>query len=86
MDFIYEEYDLPGFFLNLLEHCLQAVFEFSPVFGAGDQRPQIQGDDLFVCESCRDIAIDNPLSKALDDGGLADPGFTDQNGVVLCSA
>ena len=37
-------------------------------------------------KKARDVLVDDALSKALDDGGLADAGFADQHRIVLCSA
>ena len=39
-------------------------------------------DDL-VQQVVRHVTIDNAVGDALGDGGLADPWFADQNGVVL---
>src|SRR4030095_4222403 len=44
---------------------------------------KVQGKDSLILEERRDLAADDALSEPLDDGRLADAGFTDQYRIVL---
>ncbi len=71
---------------DLLEDLLQALFEVTAVAGAGHEGPEVQGVQLLVLDGLRDVAADDRLGQALDDGGLADAGLADQHRVVLGAA
>ena len=45
--------------------------------------PMSSDDQLAVAQALGDVAVDDPLGKALDDRGLADAGLADQDRVVL---
>ena len=82
-----DEQDDPALgLLDLLEDGLEALLELAAVLGPGDQRAQVQGDDLLVLEGLRHVAADDALGQALDDGGLADARLADEDGVVLRAA
>ena len=49
----------------------------------GDQRAQVEGDELLVLERLRHVAGDDALGQPFDDGGLAHAGLADEDGVVL---
>ena len=68
---------------DLLEHGLQAVLELAAVLGAGDERAEVERDEALVLQPLGHVAGDDALGEALDDGGLADAGLADQDGVVL---
>ena len=68
---------------DLLEDLLQALLEIAAVPGAGDQRAEVERVDLLALEGLGDLALDDGLGQALDDGGLADAGLADQHRVVL---
>jgi len=68
---------------DLLEHRLEAIFEFPSIFGAGDERAQIQRDDAPVFEALRHVATHDAVCETLDDRGLPHAGFTDEDWVVL---
>jgi len=82
VDLVDEQHDVTAG-LDLLQHLLEALLEVAAVPRAGHQGTQVEGVDLLVAQGLRDIAADDPLSQALDDGGLADAGLTDQHRVVL---
>ena len=69
--------------LDLLEDGLEPLLELAAELGAGDQRAEVERDDPLVLEALRDVAADDPLGEALDDGGLADARLADQDRVVL---
>ncbi|MGY3470862.1 hypothetical protein ACVW0I_007733 [Bradyrhizobium sp. LM6.11] len=68
---------------HLLKHGLQPLLELAAIFRAGDQRTEVQRQQLLVLQALRHIAIDNAQRQALGDGGFADAGLADQNGIVL---
>ncbi|SII20256.1 Protein of uncharacterised function (DUF3170) [Mycobacteroides abscessus subsp. abscessus] len=82
MDLVDEEDDVSAG-ADLLEHLLQAFLEITAVAGPGDERPEVERVELLVGEDLGDLAVDDGLGQTLDDGGLADAGLTDENGVVL---
>ena len=69
--------------LDLLEDGLEALLELAAVLGAGDERAQVERDDALVLERLGHVAAHDALGQALHDGGLADAGLADQDGVVL---
>ena len=71
---------------DLLEHALEALLELAAVHRAGDERRDVEGDELLVLERLGDVARDDALREPLDDGGLADAGLADEHGVVLGAA
>ncbi len=86
VELVDEEDDAAGGFLDLVEHGLQPLFELTAVLGPGEQRADVERDDAAIAKRVRDVAVDDPLSEALDDRGLADTGLADQDGVVLGAA
>ena len=68
---------------DLLQHRLQALLELAAVLCTGQHRPDVERHQSFVLQSLGHVAVGDSPRKALDDGGLADAGFADENGVVL---
>ena len=81
-----EEDDLAFRGFDLREHGLEPLLELAAIFGAGDQRAEIERQHLLVLEALRHVALDDAVREALDDGGLADAGLADQHGIVLGAA
>ncbi len=71
---------------DLAEHGLQALLELAAIFRAGDQAAHVERQQLLVLQAFGHVALDDALGQTLDDGGLADPGLADQDGVVLGAA
>ncbi len=44
---------------HLLEHRLEALLELATVFSAGDERAQVESEELLVGEALRHVAIDD---------------------------
>ena len=65
---------------------LDAFLELAAVLGAGDHHGQVEHDDALVAQQLGDVAVDDQLGQAFDDGGLADAGLAEQDGVVLGAA
>ena len=68
---------------DLLEDLLEPLLEVTAVAGTGDERAEVEGVELLVLQRLGDLALDDRLRQALDDGGLADAGLADEDGVVL---
>ena len=81
-----EQDDAAGGRLDLLEDGLEAVLELAAELGAGDERAEIERQDLLVLERLGDVAGGDALRDPLDDGGLADARIADQHRVVLGAA
>ena len=65
---------------------LDALFELAAVLGAGDHEGEVEGDEALAAEELGDFVFGDGLGEAFDDGGLADAGFAEQDGVVLGAA
>ena len=81
-----EQDDLAVRGLDLREHGLQPLLELAAIFGAGDQRAEIERQHLLVLEALGHVAIDDAVRQPLDDRRLADAGLADQHGIVLGAA
>ena len=86
MDLIDKQNDLSFGVGDLLQNRFEPLLEFAAIFGPGDQGSHVEGDELSVLQRLRNIAVDDALCQAFDNGGLADAWFADQHGVVLGSA
>ena len=71
---------------DLVHHRLDPLLELAAVLGAGDHHGQVEHDDAAVAQQFGDVAVDDHLGEALDDGRLADAGLAQQDGVVLGAA
>ena len=85
MEFVDEEDDV-FVATDFVHHGFDALFELAAVFGAGDHEGEVEGDDAFFPEDFGDVADGDFLGKAFDDGGFADTGFTDEDGIVFGAA
>ena len=85
MKFVDKGDDLAVRSFDLAQNSLEAFFEFATVLRARNHSGQIKSDQLLVLQRFGDVASDDSLSEAFDDGGLTDAGLTDQNRVVLGS-
>ncbi len=71
---------------DLLEDLLEALLEVAPVARAGHQRTEVERVELLALERLGHVVGHDLLGEALDDGGLADAGLADEDGVVLLPA
>ena len=81
-----EQDDLAVRGLDLGEHGLEPLLELAAIFGAGDQRAEVERQHLLVLQALRHVAVDDAVREAFDDRRLADAGLADQHGVVLGAA
>ena len=86
MQLVDEGDDLPVRARNLGQNRLQTFLEFAAVLRAGDHRRHVEGDEALVAQGLRNVARDDALGEAFDDGRFADAGLADQNRVVLGTA
>ena len=82
VDLVDEQEDVAAA-LDLLEHLLEALLEVAAVAAPGDEGAEVERVQLLAAQRVGDVAVDDHLGEALDDGGLADTGLADQHGVVL---
>ena len=68
---------------GLVEHGLQPLLELAAVLRPGDQRAHVEGEEALVLQAFRHVAIDDAEGQPLHNGGLADAGLADQDGIVL---
>jgi hypothetical protein len=71
---------------HFVHYGLDAFLELAAVLRAGHHHRQVQHDDAPVAQQVGDVAVDDQLGQAFDDGGLADAGFAEEDGVVLGAA
>ena len=81
-----EQQDLPLGGQHLVEDGLESFLELAAVLRTGDEGAHVQGEDGLVAQSLGHVPVVDPLRQALHDGGLPDPGLTDQHRVVLALA
>jgi hypothetical protein len=74
---------LPRRLRHFLEQRLQPILKLTAIFGSSDESTQIQRQNSLVAQALGNVAADDPLGNALDDGGLADAWLADQHRVVL---
>ena len=86
VQFVDEQDDALGARGDFLQYRLQPLLELAAVFAAGQERAEIERQELLVFEALRHVAIDDALRQTLDDRGLADAGLADQHGIVLGAA
>ncbi len=83
VQFVDQEQDPSLSCLYLGEYRLEPFLELASILGSGDQRTQVEREDGLVLQPFWDIAVDDALREAFDDGRLADARVADQDRVVL---
>ena len=86
MDFVNEQDHAALAAGDIAYHVFEPLLEFAFVFGTGHQGGHVQGIDFFAFEAFGDIGPNNALGNAFRNGGFSDPGFANQQGIVLGSA
>ena len=85
VELIDEGDDLSIGVFDLLEDGLQPLLKFAAILRASNHRRQVERHDRLILERLGDITFDDPIRESLDDGGLTNARFADQNWVVLRS-
>ena len=62
---------------------LQPLFELAAVFRARDDERKIEGENAFIREKRRNIAIGNALRQAFDDGRLSHAGLANEHRIIF---
>ena len=83
VELVDERDDLALGVCDLLQDGLEPLLELAAVLRARDHRADVERDDALVAQTFGHVALDDAPREALDDGGLADAGLTDEHGVVL---
>ena len=83
MQFVDEQDDLAFSLGDLFENCFEAILKLTPVLRACNERGKVQGNQSLGFQHVRYVAGNDPLSQPLNNRGLTDAGFPDENGVVL---
>ena len=78
-----EQDDAAGGGRHLLQHRLEPLLELAAILCPRDQCAHVECKQLLVLQALGHVAVDDALSKTLDDGGLADAGLPDQHRIVL---
>ena len=60
---------------NLVHDRFDSLLELSAILGAGDHQREVEGDDLFVAQKLRHIAIRDFLGEPFDNRGFSNSGF-----------
>ena len=81
-----EQDDLAFLLGEIVEHALEALFEFAAELGARDQRAHVEREDAFALQAFGHFAVDDALGEAFDNGGLAHARLADEHRVVLRAA
>src|SRR6202158_500870 len=71
---------------QFLHDGLETLFKLAAIFCAGDDQREVQTKDALIRQEGRNVAVGNPLRQAFDNGGLADAGFADQDGIIFGAA
>ena len=85
MDFIDEQDDVATR-ADFFQHLLQTLFEVTAIATTRHEGAEVERVELLVRERLRDVVADDALSKALNDGGLADAWFANEHRIVLRAA
>ena len=72
--------------LDFADQALHPAFKLATELGSRHKRRQIQEENLLVPELVGNVALRNPLSQTLGNGGFAHAGLADETGVVLLPA
>ena len=86
MQLVDEQDDFAFRFLYFLQDGLEPLLEFSPEFGPGHQRAQVQRHQTLIFESFRHIFFDDPTRQPFDDGRLPDTWLSDEHRIIFGSA
>ena len=81
-----DEQDRVACAADFIHHCFDAFFELTAVLCAGDHHGEVKNDDALVTQQFRNIALNDHLGKALDDGGLSHARFAQQHRIVLLTS
>ena len=70
---------------QLLDDRFQALFEVAAILGTGKQSAHVEREYRCAFQHIRHAAFHDASRQTFRDGGFADSGFSDQQGIVLAS-
>src|SRR5205085_1083467 len=76
-----EKDDLPFGGSDLFDESFETILKFAAIFRAGDHGAKIHRNQPLVLQRFRNIAADDATGEAFHDGGFANPGLADENGI-----
>ena len=85
MHLIYEEYDI-ALALYLVYETLNAALELSAELCSRNKSGKVEKVYLLIRKIERNVSIVYTLSDTLSNGSFTYTGFTDEAGVILCTA
>ena len=83
MQLIDEQNNLPVALFHFFQHSLQTFLKFTSVLGSCHQGSHIQGKELLILQSVRNIPPHDSLGQTFHHGCLAHAGLTDEHRVIL---
>src|SRR5450755_2867191 len=78
-----DEQDRAGLLLQLRDDALQTLLEITAIFRAGDKSAHVECVHRAVGEHIGHLAFNDEAREPFRDGGLADPGLANIQGIVL---
>ncbi len=69
---------------NFVQHRFKTFFKLTAIFGTGNKRAHVEGQQFLVAETFRYIPVHNPQRQPFSNGCFTDTGFTDQHRIVFC--
>ena len=86
VQFVDEQNDAARLGLHFGEHGFQPLLELAAIFGAGDERAHVEGQQLLVLQAFGHVALDDAQRQAFGDRRFADAGLADEHGIVFRAA
>ena len=81
-----EQDDVAFALFDLFDDCFEPVLKFAAILRPGDHGAEVEGDDAFVFEAFRHIALDDAPRQSFDDRRLANARLSDEHGIIFRSA
>ncbi len=79
MQLVDEQDDLASLLGEVVQHCFEALLEFTAELGAGDEGTHVECEDAFALQTFRHFAIDDALCQTF-------ARLADQHRIVLRAA
>jgi len=83
VELVDEQQDAPSLCLISASTALRRSSNSPRYFAPATKRAHVEREDRLVLQPLGHVAAQNALGEALDNGGLANAGFADQDGIVL---
>ena len=83
VDLVDEEDDLALALADLVDNGLEPLLEFAPELGSGEESAHVERHQALAAQVLGHVVGAHALGQRFGDGGLADPGLADDDGIVL---